>query len=442
MATIQIPNNWTPRKYQLKALKALDNGIKRVVSVWHRRAGKDTTALNYTAKRMMGTVGNYWHLFPLQTQARKAIWKGINKDGVPILDQVFPPEIVKSKNGTEMVIELINGSTWQLCGSDNYNNLVGSNPVGVVFSEWSLCNPLAWSYIRPILAENGGWAWFIYTPRGKNHGWTLYELAKRSVGWFAEVLAVDDTKSIPQEILDAEQDEMDEADFLQEYYCSFEAAIKGAYYVNEFKRVEERKRIGVVPHDPNAAVYTAWDLGYSDDTTIWFFQVIRDEIHVVDYYFSSGDDIDHYAETILSKDYDYEMHYLPHDAKAKTLASGGKSVQEQLATHLGWGTIRIVPRLSVQDGIQAARKMFKHIWIDEVKCAEGINALRQYKREYDDKNQCFKTHPLHDWTSHAADAWRYMAVAWEKEIEITEEQALEYDSYGIDDEDVEDWRTA
>ncbi len=467
MATITIPNKWSPRKYQLKALKALDNGVKRVVSVWHRRGGKDTTALNYTAKRMMGTVGNYWHLFPLQTQARKAIWKGINKDGQSILDQVFPPEIVKSKNGTEMVIELINGSTWQLCGSDNYNNLVGSNPIGVVFSEWSLCNPLAWSYIRPILAENGGWAWFIYTPRGKNHGYTLYQLAKKSLGWFAEILTVDDTGAISQEILKEEEEEMDDSDFQQEYYCSFDAAIKGAYYSKEFKVIDAENRICSVPHDPNAKVYTAWDLGHKDATAIWFYQIVGNEIHIIDYYYATGVDIDHYAEQILGyqiaydddgsvsiglKDlkgaehrqkYDYESHGLPHDARAKTLASGGKSVQEQVAAHLGWDKVKIVPSLSKQDGRQAVRKMLKNTWFDANRCEEhGVAALREYQREWDDKNKIFKKDHLHNWASDPADAFRYLAIAYEVEY-MTEDNNDDYidDSYGIYEEDGDNWRT-
>jgi len=172
----------------------MDNGVKRAVCVWHRRAGKGSATLNFTAKEMFKRVGTYWHLFPHQTQARKAIWSGIDSEGRPILDQVFPKAVRKRTSAQEMVIELVNGSTWQLTGSDNYNNLVGSNPVGVVFDEWSLCDPNAWGYIRPILAENGGWAVFIYTPRGKNHGHSLYQMAKSSNEWFCQNLTVKDTK--------------------------------------------------------------------------------------------------------------------------------------------------------------------------------------------------------------------------------------------------------
>lgn len=416
----------------------------------------------------MDKVGNYWHLFPLQTQARKAIWKGINKDGIPILDQVFPPEIVKSKNGTEMIIELINGSTWQLCGSDNYNSLVGANPVGVVFSEWSLCDPNSWAYIRPILAENGGWSWFIYTPRGKNHAYTMQKMAEKNPNWYADTLTVTDTNAIAQETLDEEEDEMDESDFLQEYYCSFDAALKGTFYSKQFKDIDKTKRITVVKHDPSIPVYTAWDLGLSDDTAIWFYQVVFGEIHVIDYYCASGENIDHYAEQVTGRkikydeageatglseefaedaehrakyNYTHGSHGLPHDAKAKTLASNGKSVQEQLAKHLEWGNIRIVAKLSIQDGIQAARMVLKSCWFDEERTEVGVNCLRSYQREYDEKAKIFKKVPLHNWASHGADAFRYLAVMVEAVCKVVKDDEDKKDRQDYpEDEDAESWR--
>ena len=170
MPEVQIPHDWAPRPHQLPFFKAMDNGTRRACLVWHRRAGKGSATLNYSAKALFQQVCSVWHLFPVGVQARRSIWNGINADGKPILDQVFPHSIRKRTSSQEMLIELVNGSTWQLAGSDNYNSLVGSNPVGVVFDEWSLCDPAAWSYIRPILAENGGWAVFIYTPRGRIMG--------------------------------------------------------------------------------------------------------------------------------------------------------------------------------------------------------------------------------------------------------------------------------
>lgn len=220
---ILMPNDWNPRDYQRPLWKYLSSGGKRAVAIWHRRSGKDSLAINWTAKSMLERVGVYWHMLPLNTQARKVIWDGIDKKGRRVIYQAFPPEIIKSVNSQEMKLELINGSIWQCVGSDNYDALVGGNPVGVVFSEYSIANPAAWDFIRPILAENGGWALFIYTPRGHNHGYTLYNQAKQA-GWFCQILTVEQTKAIPLSAVDEErQAGMSEAMISQEFYCSFEA---------------------------------------------------------------------------------------------------------------------------------------------------------------------------------------------------------------------------
>jgi len=202
---------------------------------------------------------------PTQTQARKAIWNGVNpKTGKKLLEQVFPKEIRKRTRDDEMMIEFVNGAIWQLCGSDNYDSLVGSNVAGVVFSEWSLTNPRAWDYIRPILAENGGWAWFNYTPRGKNHGYDLFQMAERNDRWFAQSLSVDDTGVISPEIIQEERDSgMSEDMIQQEYYCSFDVAIRGAYFAQELASARADGRIGFVPIEPMIDVHTFWDLGIS-----------------------------------------------------------------------------------------------------------------------------------------------------------------------------------
>ena len=289
MKKIKIPNLWRPRKYQLKLWKYLENGGKRAVAVWHRRAGKDSLALNWTAVAAFERVGVYWHMLPLQTQARKVVWDAIDKQGRRVIDQVFPPELRKSSNAQEMKIELLNGSIWQCVGSDNYNSLVGANPVGVVFSEYSIADPASWDFIRPILAENEGWALFIYTPRGRNHGLSLFETAQKADGWFVQKLGVSETKAIPISAVDAERAAgMDEDTVLQEFYCSFDAAVKGAYYASLLNQAENDKRIGFVPHDASKPVYTAWDLGVGDATAIWFYQVQGGEVDVIDYYEVSG----------------------------------------------------------------------------------------------------------------------------------------------------------
>lgn len=236
---ILIPNGWNPRDYQRPLWKALNSGVKRAVAIWHRRAGKDSLSLNWTVKAMLQRVGVYWHMLPLNTQARKVVWDAIDKQGRRVIDQVFPLPLRKSVSSAEMKIELWNGSIWQCVGSDNYNALVGSNPVGVVFSEYSLADPEAWDYLRPILAENGGWALFIYTPRGKNHGYRLYNTAL-SAGWFVQKLTVADTKAIP---LAAVEDErragMSESKIQQEFYCSFEALDEEDNKLFNYEKVRE-----------------------------------------------------------------------------------------------------------------------------------------------------------------------------------------------------------
>lgn len=225
MEQITIPHNFSPRSYQLPFLKAMDSGIKRASISWHRRSGKDKTAWNYTIKRATQYVGTYFYFLPTYTQAKKVIWDGMDKDGFRFLDHI-PKELLANKNDTEMRLELKNGSIIQLVGSDTIDRIVGTNPIGVVFSEYSLMKPTVWDLIRPILTENGGWAIFIFTPRGKNHAWKLMTQAQGDKDkWFAQILTVDDTKSISQEALDSERKEMPQDLFNQEFYCEF---IEGA----------------------------------------------------------------------------------------------------------------------------------------------------------------------------------------------------------------------
>jgi hypothetical protein len=223
---LTIPNDWQPRAYQSGLYRLFGHGrpLKRGCAVWHRRAGKDSVALNITARDMFRRVGTYWHLFPEQAQARRAIWNGIDHRGRRIIDQVLPPLLRRRTSTQEMMIETVNGSVWQMAGSDNFDSLVGSNPVGVVFSEWSLANPEAWDYIRPILVENDGWALFIFTPRGRNHAYGTYMQALESESWYCERLTVDDTGLILPAQIEAERRAgMSEGKLRQEFYCSFEA---------------------------------------------------------------------------------------------------------------------------------------------------------------------------------------------------------------------------
>lgn len=234
MATIQLPFKFKPRDYQLPLLKAMDSGIKRAVIVWNRRAGKDKVCFNYMVKRAFERVGTYYYFLPEYSQAKKVIWNNIDNSGFPMLDHI-PPEVIKAKNNTELKVELINGSIIQLIGADTFKESgVGANPVGVVFSEYSITSPEAWKFVSPILAVNGGWAIFNYTPRGKNHAWELLQKARDNEKWFWEVLTIDDTKVLSPEAFQEEKKGNPEAFIQQEYYCSF---IDGAGQF--FRRVRE-----------------------------------------------------------------------------------------------------------------------------------------------------------------------------------------------------------
>lgn len=421
MNKVRIPNEWNPRPHQLPFFQAME-GKKRACLVWHRRAGKDSSSLNFTAKEMFKRVGNYWHLFPKQRQARKAIWNGIDGEARKILGQVFPEEIRKRTDGTEMMIELVNGSTWQLCGSDNYDSLVGSNPVGVVFSEWALCDPNAWAYIRPMLAENGGWALFIYTARGKNHGYSLYKMADKNPDWFCELLTVDDTKRadgtpvIGPAIIEEERTEgMSEDMIQQEYYCSFDAQIPGAVYAEELRRAIDDKRIGSLPIDPGLPVNTCWDLGFNDETSIWFWQAVGKEVRLVDYYQNSRKSIPHYVtyikEWALRNQCSWELgrHLGPHDCERHDMS--GKTAQIY-ARECGLNMEKTPRPLKKRDGIAAVRKLFPRLWIDNDRAEMGYNCLSSYHREYDDVKQTFTDTPVHDWSSHGADALQTLALGF------------------------------
>ena len=414
---VPLPHNWKPRPYQLKLWSYLEHGGKRAVAVWHRRSGKDETALHRIACAAHERVGTYWHMLPEANQARRVIWDAINPHtGKKRIDEAFPPEIRAATNQTEMKITFRSGSVYQLAGSDNYNSLVGSAPVGVVFSEWALADPAAWPMIRPILAENGGWALFLYTPRGHNHGLTTLRLAQSEPSWFAQVLTNDDTGVFTTETLGQERRELTaefgtdqgEALYQQEYFCSFEAAVLGAYYGREMRDAQDQGRIRDVMWDPALPVYTGWDLGIGDSTAIWFAQILGPECRAIDYLENAGVGLDWYAKEIQRRPYAYAQHILPHDADARELGTG--RTRRETLTALQLGQLRIMPQQRVDDGINAGRTLIARTWFDRTKAERGIDALRQYRRDYDDKRKTFHVHPRHDWTSHAADAWRTLAL--------------------------------
>ncbi|EMU5527362.1 TPA: hypothetical protein MBF27_003537 [Klebsiella pneumoniae] len=419
MAEIILPaNNWTPRPHQRRAWAEIQGGKKRAALCWPRRYGKDDFSLHMTACKAFERVGNYAHSLPQANQVRKAIWKAINpRTGRLRIDEAFPHELRRKTLDNEMMIEFINGSTWQAFGSDNYGALIGSGHVGIVFSEWALSNPSAWAYLRPILADNGGWAFFVSTPRGKNHFYKMFQGGlKDPENWFCDHLSADITGHIPPETLAQELREMQAergeeeglALFNQEYMCDWNAAVPGAYYSSILVGLEKAGQIGNVPWDPQYEVYTSWDLGIGDATAIWFYQFIGKEVRVIDYYESSGVGLEHYVKILREKPYTYaERHFFPHDVRARELSTGAS--REETLGKLGI-RCKVLPATSVDDGISEVRMMLRSCWFDKTKCEKGLEALGQYQKEWDDTRKMYKPTPLHNWTSHGADSFRYGAV--------------------------------
>lgn len=433
VAIVQIPHNWRPRHYQLKAWAARERGIKRFIFNWHRRCGKDAFALNGAACDMIDRPGTYWHMLPKANQVRKAIWDALDETtGKRILYQIFPAPIVEDWRETDMFIRLKNGATLQFVGSDNYDNVVGSPPVGVTFSEWALARPQAWDYIRPILTNNGGIASFISTPRGQNHHARMYNMALKEKAWFAQTLTVADTGVFTLEQIARERRELAavrgdveaESIIQQEYYCSFAAAIPGSYYG---PLIEKMDSLGMIVRDQRLHVHgipivTYWDLGRSDSTCIWFVQYVGGQVRVIDYFEGSTMEVEDYAavmkkkETTLGYVYGRTACVMPHDGGHKRLGMGNKSIAEQMDA-LGFRTTVLTVDADLIPAINATRAFLKNCWFDcsprdeygEGWCDRGLDGLKAYHREWDEDRQVFKGTPEHDWASHPADGFRTLA---------------------------------
>lgn len=390
----------------------------RAIEIAHRRWGKDEIALGAACELAHQRVASYWHCLPEYEQGRKALWDAINAHtGKRRIDEAFPPEIRESKDEQKMFIKLKCGSTWQIIGSDRYDATVGAGVAGIVYSEWALANPSAWAYHRPMLEENNGWAAFITTPRGRNHAKAMYDMAVKNPRWFAEISSVNETHALSPEQL-AETlteytalygEDMGRAQYEQEYLCSFNAAILGTFYASEMLAVRNTGRIAPIEPVPGQPVHRAWDIGVRDDTSIWWFQVVGPKVHILDCYSSSGVGVDHYAEIVRAKPFAPGDDYVPHDAKVKEWGTG--RTRTEVMSSLGLRP-RLVPLAGKQDGIQAVRSTLQRS-IFHPRCEEkGIPALEQYRREWDDEKKTFRASEVHDWTSHLADAFRYLAMAW------------------------------
>jgi phage terminase large subunit len=422
--TYTIPHNWHCRHYQVPLWRYLAGGGRRAVAVWHRRAGKDDVALNWACWAAHVRPAGYWHMLPKASQARKALWDAVNpRTGKKRIDEAFPKALRDTTRENEMLIKFKNGATWQLVGSDNYDNLVGSSVAGVTYSEWSLANPAAKAFLSPIIAENQGWELSIYTPRGRNHGLSTYENAKKDATAFAELLTVDMTKAISAEILAQELakyiDEYGmyegEAFYRQEYYCDFNAPLLGAILGRYISDADTSGRINMetIPDPDGAPVVVSSDIGRADTCSWWYWQPCYDGYRLLAYDGFTGLDA-----VAGCKRVEGHLHrlglpldriWLPHDARAKTFAAQF-SVVETFATHFGAAKVGIVPNAKIQDRINAGRAVLPRCQFHEGSCAEGLDGLRMWQFEYDQERRIFSDKPLHDWASHPADAFTYGAL--------------------------------
>jgi hypothetical protein len=390
------------------------------VIVAHRRCGKTVLCINdliYKALMDDKEDGRYAYIAPYYSQAKNIAWDYLVRFSQPVL---------RKANQSELWVELINGARIRLYGADSPDGLRGIFLDSVVLDEYADMKPSIWgAVVRPLLTDRKGSATFIGTPKGHNAFWEMYQTATASPDWYIKVLRASQTGILDKEELEDAAKTMTQDQYLQEFECDFESAILGAYFGKEMRQLTDDGRIREVEYDPLFPVHTAWDLGYSDDTAIWFFQVVHGEIRCLDYHSSNGQPVAFYAGIIQSREkergYVYGTHWLPHDARAKTLSSN-RSVIEQLGDKIPLKTIKIAPNLKLQDGIQASRLALTRTWFDH-KCADGIECLRQYQREYDEDKKVFRDKPRHDWTSHGADAFRYLALTWKDEAKIVDPEA-------------------
>ncbi len=409
--TVELPYRFEPRHYQRDVMRAvIREGVKRAVCVWHRRAGKDKTFLNILAIQAMRTMGNYAYYFPTATLGRKALWDNIDANsGLRVIDHL-PREIVKKTNEQQMKITLVNGSTIQVLGTETLD-VVGGNPIGVIFSESAQHRPDAWDYIRPILRENGGWALFNGTPRGKNWFHRLYAMAQGNDEWFCQKLTVEDTGALTAADIQAEKRAGMSDDMIrQEFYCDFNAANPGAIYAHFVEKARTEGRVCKLPI-ADAPVHTSWDLGSPENTTVWYWQVVGREIRVLDC--DMGDigvkTLNQRVAHMQAKGYTFGLHFLPHDAGKREYT--GKTFAHELE-QTGIGQVRILPvTTDIWLGINALQGLFPTLVFNSPHCDNGLDALEAYHTKEVERGKKISSEPVHDWSSHTADALRYMAEA-------------------------------
>lgn len=408
--------------------------------VAHRRCGKTMACLMDlidAALRCKKPDARFAFMSPTYTMAKDNAFSYLKRftANIPNVEQ----------RESDLMVILPNGARIRLYGCDSYDRLRGIYLDGVVLDEAGDMPPQAWpEVIRPALADRGGWAVFIGTPRGRNEFWRIHEHARTDPAWFSLVLRASETHLLPYEELDDLRKMLTPEAYSAEMECSFDAAILGAYYGRDLADAEAAGRIGTVPYDPAIPVHTAWDLGISDSTAIWFFQVVSSELHVIDYYEASGYNVAHYAAVLASKPYSYGTEWLPHDSMARQMGTG-RSIFETLKAQTSRHP-RLVPKLSVMDGINATRISIARAWFDAERCHDGLEALRAYRADYDERAKVFHDRPKHDWASHGSDSARYMSLAW-REMQPEKPPPPPRDSWAraferAGREEIDDWRIA
>lgn len=382
------------------------------VTAAHRRAGKTVARVNdliRAALTLDKPDPRFAYVAPLYTQAKDIAWGYLKHYGMAIPGA--------EPNESELRLDFPNGGRVRLYGADNYERMRGIYLDGACLDEYGDMDPRAFpEVIRPALSDRQGWGDFGGTPKGRNH---FHELiygdregrwcgAVNDPDWYVAILKASETGILAADELADARKMMTPEQYAQEYECSFEAAILGAYYGKEIAQAERDGRITSVPHDPAHAVQTWWDLGYDDSTAIWFVQYVGRELRALDYYEASGEALPHYVKHLDAKPYRYGDHVLPHDVDAHELGTG-RTRRETLHS-LGLRNVKVIPAQDIMDGINAARLLLPRCWFDAAKCARGLEALRQYRADWDEKNKILRNKPMHNWASHGADAFRTGAL--------------------------------
>lgn len=408
---IEIP--YKPREHQLKIHELLD-GKRFAVVVAHRRFGKTVAALNHLIREAVlneKETPRYAYIAPTYGQAKRVAWDYLVKYTTPL-------------GGTNNISELrvdFWGRRIQLYGSDNPDSLRGQYFDGVIIDEVGDQNPKIWTdIIRPALTDRMGWCLFIGTPRGHNHFKELRDRAEKEDGWGLLEFKASETGVVDDVELMAAKNEMGEDKYRQEFECSFDAAVEGSYYGQMLNDLEEKKHMQEIPREELSRTFTAWDLGMGDSTSIWVAQLVGSEVRLLDYYENHGVGLDHYVKWIKDNDYTKAEHILPHDVRVRELGTGKSRLEMLEESGL---EVKIAPRMGLDDGIQVVRRLLPRCWFNVPKVQIGLNCLRNYRRDYDEKRKIFYERPLHDWSSHGSDSFRYLALgldeghsSWDKPI--------------------------